>query len=99
MKKLIWSFIKIFFAITGIEILIFILMVFFVMTDEPIGLVGQFMGTIVKYVLGFPLVLINSDYPFFIDSNKPPNYMVPLVGLNLLLQTCIVILVKNVVRN
>ena len=98
MKIVVWNFIKTFFVITGIEIVFFILMIFFVMTDESIGLTGKSLGIFVKYILGFPLVLLNSEYPFFINSSKPPNYMIPLIILNLIIQTGIVLFIKNLMK-
>lgn len=98
MKILAWNFIKTFFVITGIEIIFFILMIFFVMTDLPIGVIGKSLGVFVKYVLGFPLVLLNSEYPFFINSSKPPNYMILLIILNLIIQTGIILFIKNLMK-
>lgn len=98
MNTVVWNFIKTFFVITGIEIIFFILMIFFVMTDEPIGVIGKSLGVFVKYVLGFPLVLLNSEYPFFINSSKPPNYMILLIILNLIIQTGIVLFIKNLMK-
>tara|TARA_B100001939_G_scaffold135221_1_gene117402 strand:- start:355 stop:654 length:300 start_codon:yes stop_codon:yes gene_type:complete len=99
MKSDILSFIKSFFVIAGIEVVFLLLMIFFVMTDEPIGMIGKSLGIIVKYVLGFPLVLLNGEYPFFINSSKPPNYMIPLVVLNLIIQTGIVMLIRRLIKS
>lgn len=98
MKFIIWNFIKIFFIIVIIEILLFILMIFFIMTDESIGIIGKLLVKFVKYVLGFPLILFNNDYPFFMDRNTPPNYMILLIILNLVIQTSIVFLIKNFIK-
>lgn len=99
MKSSILNFVKTFFTIAGIEVVFFILMVFFVMTDEPVGVIGKSLGVIVKYVLSFPLVLFNSEYPFFINSSKPPNYMILLVILNLIIQTGIVMFIWKLVKS
>jgi hypothetical protein len=98
MKIVVWNFIKTFFAIAGIEVIFFIIMIFFVATDESVGIIGKSLGVFVKYVSGFPLVLLNSEYPFFMNSSKPPNYMILLIVLNLLIQTSIVILIKKIIK-
>lgn len=90
-----WTFLKVFLWVFGFQIFIFALMIFFVMTDERIGFIGKSLGLIVKYVLGFPLVLINQEYPFFLDRGNPPNYFILLVFLNLLIQTGAVVLVQK----
>lgn len=99
MKSTIRSFIRTFFVLAGIEAAIFITMIFFVMSDEPIGMIGTSLGYIVKNILGFPLVLINSEYPFFMNSSQPANYMIPLIILNLIIQTGIVMFLKNRITN
>jgi len=98
MKSAILLFIKIFFAIAAIEFLFFIMMIFFVMTDQPIGTVGSSLGVVIKYVLGFPLVLINDEYPFFINTNKPSFYMMQLVILNLFIQTGLICLFERMLK-
>ena len=99
MKTLLLDYIKTFFILVGIEVLLFFLMIFFVMTDESVGAIGKSLGYIVKYILGFPLVLLNKEYPFFINYNKPPNYMIPLIILNLLIQTGIVVFIRKLIKN
>lgn len=98
MKIIIWNFIKIFFAIAVAEFLFFILMISFIMSDEPIGLIGKSLVIVVKYILGFPLVLLNNEYPFFLDRNKIPNDMILLVLLNLIIQTGIVFFIKYLIK-
>ncbi|MDR2206271.1 MAG: hypothetical protein LBE36_08985 [Flavobacteriaceae bacterium] len=92
------NFVKTFFIIVGIEVILFITMIFFTMTDESVGVAGKSLEIIVKYILSFPLVLLNREYPFFINSSNPPNYMILLIVLNLLVQTVIVIFLGNTLK-
>lgn len=98
MKTIIWNFIKIFFAIAVAESIFFILMISFVMSDESIGLIGKSLVIVVQYILGFLLVLLNTEYPFFINRNKIPNDMILLVVLNLIIQTGIVFFIKYLIK-
>lgn len=98
MKTLILSFLKTLLLVFSIELIIFILMIFFLMTDQAVGIVGKSLGAIVKYVLGFPLVLFNREYPFFLNNPNPPNYMFPLMFVNLLIQTGIIFFIRKLIK-
>ena len=82
----------------GVEVLLFIVMIFFLMSDEPTNPVGRALYLGIKYILGFPLVLINDNYPFFLDSKKMPNEMIPLVLLNNLIQAIIIVAIRSFFR-
>lgn len=97
MKTKVVSFFRLFFIIAVIEIVLFILMMFFVMTDESIGVFGKILGFIVENILSFPLTLLNREYPFFMDSPEPPSYMILLIILNLLIQTCLVTFIQKLI--
>ena len=86
MRKAIVRVVKWMFVVIGIEFLLFLLMIFFVMTDESISTACDWIHNLFKYVAGFPLVLINEDYPFFLEYNKMPISMIPLTLLNVLIQ-------------
>lgn len=98
MKNSIWAFIKVGLILVSLEMALFLVMIFFLMADEPVGIIGKSICAAVKYVLGFPLVLINDDYPFFLNSSKPPAIMFPLLILNLIMQTSAVLLLKRVFK-
>lgn len=98
MKLLIWNYIKTILLLAGIESVLFVTMIFFLMTDESIGVIGKSLSFIVKYIMGFPLVLINNNYPFFLDCNKPPSYMIFLIIGNLIVHAGIVLLVKKLLN-
>lgn len=96
---MILNYIKTVLLIGFVEFLLFITMIFFVMTDEPVGLIGKTIGWIFKYIAGFPMVLVNSEYPFFINSSSPPNYMIPLIIINLLIQGAIIFYIRRLIKN
>ena len=73
-------------------------MVLFLMADENVSAVGKSLTYLVQYVFGFPLVLLNSDYPFFLNSNNPPKVFLLLIALNLIIQTFMVLGIKRLIR-
>lgn len=98
MKSLILEYFKTGLILLGIEFVCFILMIFFSMTDESIGFWGRLFGWIFKYIIGFPMVIFNKDFPFFIDTPNPPNYMILMIILNLLIQITIVFFVRKLLK-
>lgn len=98
MKIILIKLFKILLILIGIEVLLFVVMIFFLMSDEPTNSVGRTLYLGLKYVLGFPLVLINENYPFFLDSKKMPNEMIPLVLLNNFIQAGIIVWVKSLLK-
>jgi len=89
-----WKFIKIYLALAAAQLFVFFLMLVFVMTDQEVLLPGKILGFIVKYVSGFPMVIINDQLPYFFDtsSEKAPSSYFLLILLNILLQTILVFL-------
>lgn len=98
MRSDIRNFIKLYFVITGIEFVFFILMLCFVMTDESIGKIGKVLVLFVRYVLDFPLVLLNDEYPYFFNNNEPLSHMMLLIILNLTIHTDIILFIKTLMR-
>jgi len=47
------------------DVILFIALLLFVATDEKVSEIGRVLFFILKYIFGFPLVLINSKFPFF----------------------------------
>ncbi len=90
MKKAITKFFKTFITLLIIEGFLFFLMVGSMMTDEPINQFGRIIFFIIRNILGFPLVLFNSDFPFFLNSQELPNNFIPLITLNLIFHTFLI---------
>lgn len=83
----------------GIEVILFFGMIVTSMTDEKPPVVSRFFYLTLKYVFGFPLVLINRNYPFFLDSKNMPAIAIVLIIINnLLLALLIFWLVKKLFR-
>ena len=81
-----------------IEIFLFLLLIFTSMTDEKPVLIARFFYFLLKYVFGFPISLLNNEYPFFLDSNKMPTYGFLLIILNNLLIAVIILAVSRISR-
>ena len=56
------------------------------MTDEPLPMVANLQFGILKYICGFPLVIINTEYPFFLSESTFPKQIIPMVIMNIVLQ-------------
>lgn len=79
MIKSIGKIIGILFAV---DLILFLGMVLTAMTDEkPPAISGAFYWTL-KYIFGFPLVILNKEYPFFLDNNHMPIIAIFLIILN-----------------
>ena len=92
------SLVKIVLLLSVIEIFLFLLLIFTSMTDEKPVLIARFFYVILKYVFGFPVSLINNEYPFFFDSIKMPTYGFLLIILNNLLIPVIILAVSRISR-
>jgi|SRR5215213_4399109 len=73
---------KIFGILLACDIALFIGMVLTAMTDEKPPAIGQAFYWTLKYIFGFPLVFLNNEYPFFLDSGHIPKTAIVLVILN-----------------
>jgi hypothetical protein len=93
------TLIKIFFIIVIVELCLFFIMLGFIMTDESINSTGRFVYSLFKYCGGFPLVLINNEYPFFLESKEAPNYFILLIFFNILIQSLIVYILRKLLSN
>ena len=75
-----------FYAILfGIEFLFFIGLIATAMTDEKAPAIASYFYWPLKYPFGFPLVLINRDYPYFLDGGGTTIEVIFLGTLNNLL--------------
>ena len=79
--------------------LVFIVMLFSVMTDEAVPLFGRTAHFALKYLCGFPLVLLRSDFSFFLGSNVFTWISIPLSILNAVIQVWIVLKLRDMVRS
>lgn len=83
------------FAVYG---LVFIVMLFSVMTDQSVPLFGRSMHFVLKYVCGFPLVLLNSELPFFLESRVFMWSSIPLTVINAVMQVWLVRKLRDLLR-
>jgi len=87
MWKRILQIVGILFAFEGV---LFIAVVLTSMTDDNPPEIGRYFYWTLKYVFGFPLVLFNSDFPFFLSNNKFPITAIFMIPLNnLIVALCI----------
>jgi hypothetical protein len=73
---------KIFLVLFVVDVLFFVGMIVTSMTDEPPPSISKFFYWTLKYILGFPLVIIKGEYPFFLDSKHMPVIAFFLIALN-----------------
>ena len=71
MRRIIISF----FVILLIDFFMIILFIALHMTDEPLPMVVNLQFGILKYICGFPLVIINTEYPFFLSLNSAALFL------------------------
>ena len=94
--------IKIFVCIVIINFILFILLIFFSMSDEGGNLVATLCYKILRYICSFPLIIFNRDWPYYLDDKSLPNDFAILVISNIILQEiCIFIFLYmiNKIRN
>jgi hypothetical protein len=73
---------RIIIALLFIEATLFVAMVLTSMTDNRPPIIGQYFYWALKYVFGFPLVLIDPDFPFFLNGQAFPVTAIFMVILN-----------------
>lgn len=87
---------KIFLIIFVIDILFFIGMIATSMIDEQPPSISKFFYWTLKYILGFPLVCIKGEYPFFLKSEQMPIIAIFLIGINNLILSVGVLKIKKI---
>lgn len=95
-------YIKIFVYIVIINFILFILLIFFSMSDEGGNLVATLCYKILRYICSFPLIMFNRDWPYYLDDKSLPNDFAFLVIFNIMLQEICIILflyMINKIRN
>ena len=86
MKKFFTKVGLIFLILIAVQVVLFVLIIFLAMTDaRPVPFLRHFYW-LFQNVLGFPLVLVNERFPYFLDAPKAPLFLFPLILLNTFLQ-------------
>jgi len=73
---------KIFLGLFVVDLLVFVGMIATSMTDEPPPSISKFFYWTLKHILSFPMVIIHSEYPFFLDRKQMPMIAFFLIALN-----------------
>ena len=81
-----------------LDFIIFLGMITTAMTDEKPSAVGKVFYWILKYILGFPLVIINNRYPFYLEATHIPAISVALIILNNFILAFIIWSIKKTFR-
>ena len=97
MKSVFFEFIKIGIFLIVFEMISFMIGIVFAMNDGPRPKFTDVIAFFIKYICGFPSVLINNQYPFFLDSGKNVslNKILLMWGVNLLCQTLFIFIIKK----
>ena len=97
MTTILFDIIKICIYLIAFELSSFIVGIFFAMNDGPRPNCTNVIYFIIKYICGFPLVMINNQYPFFLDSGRAisSNRIILLWGANILCQIIIIYIIKK----
>lgn len=91
-------FIKIFFIICLFNAVMFACFLFLHITDEALSTIAVQQGYTFKYFCGFPLVLFNGDYPYFLNSSHMPDYGWLMILGNTILQTIAVMIIIRLIH-
>lgn len=97
MKSVFFEFIKIGKFLMFYEIISFMIGIVFAMNDGPRPKITDVIALNLQYICGFPLVLINDQYPFFLDSGKAvsSNKILLMWGVNFLCQILFIYIIKK----
>lgn len=60
------------------------------MTDESLSTLADIQVVILRYICGFPLVMVNTEYPFFLSATSFPKHMIPMVVVNIAIQAILI---------
>ena len=78
-----------------LELVLFLAMIITGMTDEKPPAIGEVFYWALKYIFGFPLVLLNEDYPFFLDRKNMPGIAIILIITNNIIISLIIMALKK----
>jgi hypothetical protein len=82
LRDMLKTIIKWISLLLAIEFILFVSMIATSMTDERPPAIGHIFYWVLKYIFGFPLVYLNKDYPYFLDSQHMPVGALFLIILN-----------------
>ncbi|PWT75187.1 MAG: hypothetical protein C5B59_09520 [Bacteroidetes bacterium] len=67
----------------GIEVVLLTGLILTSMTDERPPAIAGYIGWVLRYPFGFPLVLVNQNYPYFLNGGATPIwFVIPFVIFN-----------------
>ncbi len=102
MKRVFWNAIRVIFSIIAVDIITFFLLLVMCMTDESVlPSSAEYVFYFLKWVCGFPLVLIDGKMPFlyFFEVSDLPSNIYFLIIANIILQTIIVLFLIYIVKS
>jgi hypothetical protein len=76
------TIIKCFAILSGVELLLFLGLIATSMSDDKPAAIADYFYWVLKYPLGFPLVLLNGEYPYFLDHGGKAIEAILLGALN-----------------
>jgi hypothetical protein len=92
------AIVKCFGILVAIELLLFIGFIATVMTDEKPPAISELFYWPLKYIFSFPLVLINHDFPFFLEGGDSIMAVIFLGTLNNLILAFILVSIRNIYK-
>jgi hypothetical protein len=92
------SVIKYFVILVLAELVLFIGLAATTMTDDKVPAIANYFYWPLKYLLGFPLVLLNRDYPYFLDRGGNMMAVISLGLLNNLLLAGLLVGMYNICK-
>lgn len=82
-----------------VELLLFFAMIYFSMTDEKVKPIAGQIEYLLKYVFGFPMVIINQKLPFFLESKNFTIWAIICPLLNNIILSTIVLSVSRFIKS
>jgi len=101
MKRVFWKAIRVFFSIIAVDIFTFYQLLLMVAGGETPPSSAEYVFNFLKWVCGFPLVLIDGKMPFsyFFEGADLPSNIFILIIANIILQTIIVMSLIYIVKS
>ena len=101
MKKDLFVIFKIVLLLISIVFCSFMVVIYFAMDETTKSGAGPIYEFYMRYICGFPLVLVNKQYPFFFDCGNSVSLSKFLLmsGLNILCQTTIVYTLYKIISS
>lgn len=96
-RNMLHGIIKTMVTLIMVEGLFFFVMIFFLMSDEGAHPIGQGIYYTLSNFFSYPLVLLDKNYPFFLESKEMPTEIIPMIMLNVFLQSLVIIFGRNLI--